>query len=64
MEVPPGLDVNSNQTLILHKTIYCLVQSSREFYKKLIEIFKVIGFIGSKQDPCLWTKTQTSKVLS
>jgi hypothetical protein len=56
MDVLPGLDVNDGQKLILSKTIYGLVQSAREFYKKLIEVIKVNGFIGRESDPCLWTK--------
>ena len=56
MEVPKGLFVNKNKGLRLHKTIYGLVQSAREFYKKLIDVLKVIGFVSSKSDPCLLTK--------
>jgi hypothetical protein len=41
--------------MILKKTIYGLVQSNRKFYEKLINVLKVIGFYGSKSDPCLWT---------
>jgi hypothetical protein len=39
----------------LQKTIYGLVQSLRKFYENLINVVKVIGFYGSKSDPCLWT---------
>ena len=56
MDVPPGLDVEPNKRLILRKTIYGLVQSARSFYKKLIEVLKLIGFVGSKSYPCLWMK--------
>jgi hypothetical protein len=38
MDMPPFLSINSNQNLILCKTIYSLVKIAREFYKKLIEI--------------------------
>ena len=41
--------------MLLRKTIYGLVQSARKFYEKLIDVLKVIGFEGSKSDPCLWT---------
>jgi hypothetical protein len=41
--------------LLLRKNIYGLVQSARKFYEKLIDVLKVIGFFGSKSDPCLWT---------
>jgi hypothetical protein len=40
---------------MLKKTIYGLVQSARKFNEELINVFKVIGFYGSKSDPCLWT---------
>jgi hypothetical protein len=55
MEVPKGLEIKHNKKLILRKTIYGLVQSARKFYEKLINVLKVIGFYGSKSDPCLWT---------
>jgi Reverse transcriptase (RNA-dependent DNA polymerase) len=56
MDVTSGLIVDTNKKLMLQKTIYGLVQSARKFYEKLIEVLKVIGFVGSKSDPCLWTK--------
>jgi hypothetical protein len=55
MDAPKGLLVEGNKKLILHKTIYGLVQSARKFYEKLIEVLKLIGFYGSQSDPCLWT---------
>jgi Reverse transcriptase (RNA-dependent DNA polymerase)/gag-polypeptide of LTR copia-type/Zinc knuckle len=55
MDVPMGLSTEPNKKLLLRKTIYGLVQSARKFYKKLIDVLKVIGFEGSKSDPCLWT---------
>ena len=55
MEVPKGLEIEHNEKLMLKKTIYGLVQSARKFYEKLINVLKVIGFYGSKSDPCLWT---------
>jgi hypothetical protein len=54
MEVPKGLEIEDNKKLILRKTIYCLVQSARKVYEKLIDALKVIGFYESKSDPCLW----------
>jgi hypothetical protein len=35
VEIPKGMVANENECLILKKTIYGLVQSAREFYKKL-----------------------------
>jgi hypothetical protein len=46
--------VSPNEKLILRKTIYGLVQSARKFYEKVIDVLKVIGFYGSKSDPCKW----------
>jgi hypothetical protein len=55
IEVPKSFKIENNKKLILRKTIYGLVQSSRKFYEKLINVLKVIGFYGSKSDPCFWT---------
>jgi hypothetical protein len=55
MEIPKGLEIEHNKNLMLKKTIYGLVQSARNFYEKLINVLKVIGFYGSKSDLCLWT---------
>jgi hypothetical protein len=55
MEFPKGLTIKDNEKLILRKTIYGLVQSARKFYEKFINVLNVIGFYGSKSDPCLWT---------
>jgi Reverse transcriptase (RNA-dependent DNA polymerase) len=48
MNIPDGLDSNGNECLKLKKTIYGLVQSAREFYKKLIEVLKGVGFVENK----------------
>jgi hypothetical protein len=55
MEVPKGIEIKEKKKLILRKTIYGLIQSTRKFDEKLINVLKVIGFHGSKSDPCLWT---------
>jgi hypothetical protein len=56
MEIPKGMKTNENKCLILKKTIYGLVQSAREFYKKLVLALKGCIFQGNSVDPCLWTK--------
>jgi hypothetical protein len=33
--------------------MYGLVQSARQFYKKLMQILKNVGFTGRQVDPCL-----------
>jgi Reverse transcriptase (RNA-dependent DNA polymerase) len=52
MNIP--MNSNPNDCLFLTKTIYGLVQSAREFYKKLITVLKSLGFKENKSDPCLW----------
>jgi hypothetical protein len=47
MHVPSGLNVYENQKSVLGKAIYGLIQKAKNFYKKLIEVLKVIGFIGN-----------------
>jgi hypothetical protein len=44
MEIPKGREANENKYLVLKKTIYGLVQSAREFYKKLVLALKGCGF--------------------
>jgi hypothetical protein len=56
MEISKGMKANENECLILKKTIYGLVQSAREFYKKLVLALKRCGFQGNSVDPCLWMK--------
>jgi Reverse transcriptase (RNA-dependent DNA polymerase) len=54
MNIPDGLESNGNECLRWKKIIYGLVHSVREFYKKLIEVLKVVGFVENNSDPCLW----------
>jgi hypothetical protein len=54
IKVPKGITIGENKNSILRKTIYGLIQSARKFYEKLINVLKVIGFHGSKFDPCFW----------
>jgi hypothetical protein len=56
MNIPGGMSYDSKHYLLLTKTIYGLVQSAREFYKKLMATLKLIGFKGNKSDPCLLSK--------
>jgi hypothetical protein len=56
MNIPEGMSYNSKHCLLLTKTIYGLVQSAREFYKKLMATLKSFGFKGNKSDTCLLSK--------
>jgi Reverse transcriptase (RNA-dependent DNA polymerase) len=46
-----------------NKTIYGLVQSAREFYKKLICERKDLGFSENKSDPCLLSKRNQTNIM-
>ena len=63
MNIPEGMNANPNDCLLLTKTIYGLVQSASEFYKKLISVLKLIGFKESKSDPCLLSKWSQNNIL-
>ena len=55
MENPEGLeDSNDDEALLLLTTIYGLVQSARQYYKKARGILRKIGFTGGDVDPCLF----------
>jgi Reverse transcriptase (RNA-dependent DNA polymerase) len=56
MNITEGLNEDQDHCLLLKKTIYGLVQSSREFCKKLIQVLKGLGFIVNKSDTCLLSK--------
>jgi hypothetical protein len=43
MNIPEGMNSDSNSCLLLTKTIDGLVQSAREFNKKLISVLKLMG---------------------
>jgi hypothetical protein len=51
-----GMTYDSEHCLLLKKTIYGIVQSTREFYKNLISTLKLIGLKDNKSDPCLLSK--------
>jgi hypothetical protein len=50
------------QMLATKETIYGLVQSAREFYKRSICEQKDLGFSENKSDPCLWSKGNQSNI--
>jgi Reverse transcriptase (RNA-dependent DNA polymerase) len=57
MNIPNGLDSNSNECLRLS------IKSAREFYKRLIEVLKSVGFVENKSYPCLLSKWEDGKVI-
>jgi Reverse transcriptase (RNA-dependent DNA polymerase) len=63
MKIPEGMNVKDNSCLRLKRTIYGLVQSAREFYKRLVDILKGLGFVENKSDPCLLSKWEENEIL-
>merc|ERR1712115_164360 len=56
MNCPDGMTNEQDECLELLKTIYGLVQASRQSYKKFIKSLKLVGFQGGLVDPCLMVK--------
>ena len=58
MDCPQGLeDSKEDECVKLLHTIYGLVQSARQLWKKLVNGLKKMGFKGGYSDPCLmWRK--------
>ena len=54
MDCPEGLEQEDDECLLLLKTIYGLVQSSRQCHAKFSGILKKIGFQQCRSDPCLF----------
>jgi hypothetical protein len=63
MDVPKGMNQDDENCLLLKNTIYGLVQSAREFYKKLLSTLKSMGFTENKSDPCLLSRWINGKVI-
>jgi hypothetical protein len=62
IQTPKGMEEKENEGLILKKKIYRLVQSARDFYKKLVLALKGCDFQGNSVNPCLWTKYMMSSM--
>ena len=56
MSTPAGVQSGPDECVLLTKSIYGLVQSARQFFKKLREVLLSIGFTQSQADPCLFLK--------
>ena len=51
MDCPLGIDHETDECLILNKTIYGLVQAARQFFKKLVTCLISLGFKPGLVDP-------------
>ena len=64
MDCPPGLDAEPDECVQLNHTIYGLVQSARQFFKKLEKCMKDLGYVPSEVDPCLLVKRGTKNEIA
>ena len=65
MDCPEGLSGvdNTVDCLRLEKSIYGLVQSARQWWKKFVKILREMGFQGGYADPCLFTKKDNDGII-
>ena len=56
MNCPEGIEHKEDEAVLLQQTIYGLVQSAHQFWKKLVKVLKSIGFEETDIDPCLLIK--------
>ena len=57
------MEHEKDECLQLNKTICGLVQSARQFFKKLVNCLVKLGFVGGMVDPCLMTKVAGNQVV-
>lgn len=66
MNIPEGLRTVQNEGKVckLNKALYGLKQAPRQWYRKIHDyLVEVLKFSGSMNDPCLYIKKTTSKIL-
>ena len=63
MDCPQGFEHEDDECLLLTKTIYGLVQSSRQYNLKFVATLKSLGFSQSVSDPCLFMRGKGDKLL-
>ena len=63
MDCPERIPHKEDECLMLQTTIYGLVQSTRQFFKKLISCLKMMGFEGGIADLCLMTRRNKKGIL-
>ena len=56
MNSPPGYKAEEDECVLLLKSLYGLVQSARQFFKKFAEILKSFGMLQSRIEPCVFTQ--------
>ena len=63
MNTPPGYEAAEDECVVLLKSLYGLVQSARQFFKKFGEILKSMGMTQSVIEPCVFTQTSNLGML-
>lgn len=60
MSSPPGLRRQGEENLVcrLHKSLYGLKQASRQWFSKFSEVIQAAGYVQSRADYLLFTRTQ------
>jgi hypothetical protein len=60
MSPPPGLRRQGEENLVcrLHKSLYGLKQASRQWFSKFSEVIQAAGYVQSRADYLLFTRTQ------
>jgi hypothetical protein len=56
MNTPPGLDANDDECVLLEKSLYGLVQSARQFFKKFSKVLTSLGMKQSSIKPCVFSQ--------
>ena len=63
MNCPEGMPHFDDECLLLLQTIYGLVQSARQYYKKFIKKLRKRGFTGGIIDPCLMMRKDQNGIV-
>ena len=63
MDCPQGIECQPDDCVLLHKSIYGLVQSARQFNKFWNKLMTKLGFKVSPADPCLFSRGTGSNML-
>jgi Reverse transcriptase (RNA-dependent DNA polymerase) len=56
MECPEGIARQSDEVVIMERSMYGLVQAARQFFLKFCEVLKAVGFKQSMSEPCVFYK--------
>ena len=63
MECPEGMPHEEDEVLLLLKTIYGLVQASRQYNKKFTGVMMELRFEQCRSDPCLYYRKTSQGIV-